>query len=79
MNYEKENLIKLGEEEKRIFVVGNPALDRIEDVKLLNRESVISTITSRNIDEKYWSNIMKSRGGEDNNKTIRFKRTDTMA
>nr|WP_321226779.1 UDP-N-acetylglucosamine 2-epimerase [uncultured Psychroserpens sp.] len=49
----KENLIKLGEEEKRIFVVGNPALDRILATKELTKEETVLAITNKKIQEKY--------------------------
>jgi GDP/UDP-N,N'-diacetylbacillosamine 2-epimerase (hydrolysing) len=40
----RENLIKLGEDDWRIFVVGNPALDRIKDIPVLTREDVFKTL-----------------------------------
>jgi len=49
----RENLIKLGEEDKRIFVVGNPALDRLIATKELTKNDTISVITSKKIVENY--------------------------
>jgi len=40
----KETLLKLGEEERRIFVVGNPALDRIVTTVQLDKAAVIQHI-----------------------------------
>lgn len=37
----KQTLLKLGEDEWRIFVVGNPALDRLLSTKLLSKEETI--------------------------------------
>lgn len=40
----KQTLLKLGEEESRIFVVGNPALDRILSTPLLDQEQVFQNL-----------------------------------
>jgi GDP/UDP-N,N'-diacetylbacillosamine 2-epimerase (hydrolysing) len=40
----RETLLKLGEDAWRIFVVGNPALDRILDVETLTKESLFEKL-----------------------------------
>jgi len=45
------NLLKMGEEDKRIFVVGNPALDRIKDIPRLSKNELYKEldVTYKNI------------------------------
>lgn len=45
----KQNLLKLGEEENRIFVVGNPALDRILSTPTLSLNETLNNITHKSI------------------------------
>jgi len=40
----RNNLIKMGEEEKRIFVVGNPAIDNILSTPILSRKELSNSI-----------------------------------
>jgi GDP/UDP-N,N'-diacetylbacillosamine 2-epimerase (hydrolysing) len=40
----RTNLIKMGEDAWRIFVVGNPALDRIKDIPVLSKEDIFRTL-----------------------------------
>lgn len=40
----RENLIKLGEDDWRIFVVGNPALDRIIKTPILNKNDIFISL-----------------------------------
>jgi len=49
----KENLLKLGEEEKRIFVVGNPALDRLTAVEKISKKDLFEKLgaTGKKIDK----------------------------
>jgi GDP/UDP-N,N'-diacetylbacillosamine 2-epimerase (hydrolysing) len=49
----KQNLIKLGEDEWRIFVVGNPAIDRLVSTPILNKEEVLRYFDFDNIDSKH--------------------------
>lgn len=53
IQHHKENLIKLGEENHRIFVVGNPALDRFSSTQFLHKKDLITSLTSKNIGNKY--------------------------
>jgi GDP/UDP-N,N'-diacetylbacillosamine 2-epimerase (hydrolysing) len=52
MEAHKETLLKLGEEESRIFVVGNPALDRILAIPQLQKQEVFQQlkVEDKNID-----------------------------
>lgn len=49
----KENLLKLGEDESRIFVVGNPALDRIVTTQQISKEQLFEnlSVVEKNIDK----------------------------
>jgi GDP/UDP-N,N'-diacetylbacillosamine 2-epimerase (hydrolysing) len=44
----KENLLRLGEDDWRIHVVGNPALDRIKEIPMINRDHLFSLLESSN-------------------------------
>lgn len=48
----KQNLLKLGEEESRIFVVGNPALDRILATPTLSLKETLNNISNKSIPPK---------------------------
>lgn len=47
-----QRLLKMGEEEWRVFVVGNGGIDRIRETKLLTKEELAKVI-SNNINEDY--------------------------
>ena len=49
----RDNLIKMGEEEDRIFVVGNPALDRINKIPKISKNEVFKELglKSKNINK----------------------------
>lgn len=44
----KETLLKLGEDEWRIFVVGNPALDRIVSTEIITKKQLIANLEAEN-------------------------------
>lgn len=46
LNSHKENLLRLGEDEWRIHVVGNPALDRLNEVPILGKDIVLRELKS---------------------------------
>ncbi|MFJ8102429.1 UDP-N-acetylglucosamine 2-epimerase [Lysinibacillus sp. NPDC096212] len=48
----KQRLLKMGEEEWRVFVVGNGGIDRIRETKVLAKEELAKAI-SNNINEDY--------------------------
>jgi len=47
----RNNLLKLGEDDWRIFVIGNPALDRISEIPFMTKDTIFSNlnIESKNI------------------------------
>ena len=51
LSQHRETLLKLGEDDWRIFVVGNPALDRIVSTPFISKEDVFNTlnVASKNI------------------------------
>lgn len=49
----KKTLLKLGEDEWRIHVIGNPALDRIKEIPLLSKDKIFSNL---NVKAKQISN-----------------------
>lgn len=57
----KTNLLRLGEEEARIFVIGNPSLDRFLSIPVLDKVHVTQNIGMRvSNDEKYFVLIQHS-------------------
>lgn len=53
LSQHRETLLKLGEDDWRIFVVGNPALDRIVSTPFIASEEILKTleITNKNISD----------------------------
>ncbi|WP_299153916.1 UDP-N-acetylglucosamine 2-epimerase [uncultured Christiangramia sp.] len=49
----KKTLLKLGEDDWRIHVIGNPALDRIKEIPLLSKDKIFSNL---NVEAKQISN-----------------------
>ncbi|MEO6901893.1 MAG: UDP-N-acetylglucosamine 2-epimerase [Bacteroidia bacterium] len=49
----RETLLKLGEDDWRIFIVGNPALDRFLETPLLTKKQISSTINFDITKDKY--------------------------
>lgn len=49
----KENLLKLGEDDWRIFVVGNPALDRFISTPILTKEELASKLGVGRLPDQY--------------------------
>lgn len=50
----KENLIRLGEDDWRIHVVGNPALDRLKEIPIIDRKNLLNVLNANAwIDQKY--------------------------
>lgn len=49
----KETLLKLGEDDWRIFPVGNPAIDRLLSTNILSRENVFIKLRNRKVQENY--------------------------
>lgn len=49
----KQTLLKLGEDEWRIFPVGNPAIDRLLSTKIYSREETLSKLGNGEIHEDY--------------------------
>lgn len=60
LDQHKETLLKLGEDEWRIHVVGNPAIDRLLSVKELGMEEIGSSLGISNIPKKFFVLIQHS-------------------
>lgn len=48
----KERLVKLGEAKNRIFVIGNPGLDKFVEESFLERKELLDKISKKEIEEK---------------------------
>jgi len=60
MKKHKETLIKLGEEEARIFVVGNPSLDKFETAMFIDKKKLSQILEFDVVDDEYFILIQHS-------------------